>query len=119
MVGVVVEVLCLQDLTLKVSGKYLNFWLSYKGSLIKLLTCGREEREKRERETSDFSSCPCCRLRLGWARAVQYLEKELLTGDRYVSCSHFDPCSEYLEREMSTCNRYVSCSHFDLCLELP
>ena len=64
MVGVVVEVLCLQDLTLKVSGKYLNFWLSYKGSLIKLLTCGREreERERRERETSDFSSCPCCRL---------------------------------------------------------
>ena len=50
MVGVVVEVVCLQDLTLKVSGKYFNFWLSYKGYLIKLLTCGREERERRERE---------------------------------------------------------------------
>jgi hypothetical protein len=34
-VGVVVEVICLQDLTLKV-------WLSYKGSLIKWLTCQRE-----------------------------------------------------------------------------
>ena len=39
MVGVVVEVECLQDLTLKVSDRYLNFWLSYKGSLIKWLTC--------------------------------------------------------------------------------
>ena len=61
--GVLVEVVCLQDLTLKVSGKYLHFWLSYMGSLIKLLTCGREKREEREkRETGDFSSCPCCRL---------------------------------------------------------
>ena len=45
MVGVVVEFVCLQDLTLKVSGQYLNFWLSYKGSLIKWLTCQRVERE--------------------------------------------------------------------------
>ena len=52
MVGVVVGAGCLQDLTLKVSGKYLNFWLSYKGSLIKLLTCGRE-REKREKREKD------------------------------------------------------------------
>ena len=48
MVGVVVEFVCLQDLTLKVSGQYLNFWLSYKGSLIKWLTCQRESRESRE-----------------------------------------------------------------------
>ena len=46
MVGVVVEFVCLQDLTLKVSGQYLNFWLSYKGSPIKWLTCqSRVERE--------------------------------------------------------------------------
>ena len=51
-VGVVVEVLCLQDLTLKVSGRYLNFWLSYKASLIKWLTCQRESRE-RERESRE------------------------------------------------------------------
>ena len=43
-VGVVVEVVCLYDLTLKVSGPYLNFWLSYKTSLIKWLTCQRESR---------------------------------------------------------------------------
>ena len=48
MVGVVVEVVCLQDPILKVSGRYLNYWLSCKGSLIKLLTVGkRERREKR------------------------------------------------------------------------
>ena len=48
MVGVVVEFVCLQDLTLKVSGQYLNFWLSYKGSLIKWLTCqSRESGESR------------------------------------------------------------------------
>ena len=46
MVGVVVGAVCFQDLTLKVSGQYLSFWLSYSGSLIKLLTCQR--REKRE-----------------------------------------------------------------------
>ena len=63
--GVIVEVVCLQDLTLKVSGKYLHFWLSYMAFLIKLLTSERE-RERREREeTGDFSSCPCSRLRLG------------------------------------------------------
>ena len=38
-VGVVVEVLCLQDLTLKVLCQDLTFLLSYKGSLIKWLTC--------------------------------------------------------------------------------
>ena len=55
LVGVVVEVVCLQDPILKVSGRYLNYWLSCKGSLIKLLTVGRE---KREREgPSDFSGC--------------------------------------------------------------
>ena len=43
LVGVVVEVLCLQHLTLKVSGLYLNFWLSYKCSLIKWLTCQMRE----------------------------------------------------------------------------
>ena len=48
MVGMVVEVVCLQDLTLKVSGQYLNFWLSYGDSLIKLLTCQGDEREMRE-----------------------------------------------------------------------
>ena len=53
LVGVVVEVVCLQDPILKVSGRYLNYWLSCKGSLIKLLTVGREKR----RETSDFSGC--------------------------------------------------------------
>ena len=58
MVGVVVEFVCLQDLTLKVSGQYLNFWLSYKGSLIKWLTCQRVERVERvEREYSDYNSC--------------------------------------------------------------
>ena len=46
--GVVVEVVCLQDPILIVSGRYLNYWLSCKGSLIKLLTVGREERERRE-----------------------------------------------------------------------
>ena len=46
MVGVVVEVVCLQELTLKVSGQYLNFWLSYGDSLIKLLTCQGEMRER-------------------------------------------------------------------------
>ena len=50
MVGVVVEVVCLQDPILKVSGRYLNYWLSCKGSLIKLLTVGREKREREERE---------------------------------------------------------------------
>ena len=33
-VGVVVNVVCRQDLTLKVSGQYLIFWLSYNGFLI-------------------------------------------------------------------------------------
>ena len=46
MVGVVVEVVCLQDLTLKVSGRYLKFWLSYMGSLIKRLTCQIMMRER-------------------------------------------------------------------------
>ena len=46
MVGVVVGAGCLQDLTLKVSGRYLSFWLSYSGSLIKLLTC----QKRRERQ---------------------------------------------------------------------
>ena len=59
MVGVAVGVLCVQDLTLKVSGRYLNFWLSYKASLIKWLTCQRDERDERERvvETSDYNGC--------------------------------------------------------------
>ena len=59
MVGVVVEFVCLQDLTLKVSGQYLNFWLSYKGSLIKWLTCQREwrERERERVEYSDYNGC--------------------------------------------------------------
>ena len=49
LVGVVVEVVCPQDLILKVSGQYLNFWLSYKASLIKWLTCqSRVQRESRE-----------------------------------------------------------------------
>jgi len=49
MVGVVVDVVRLQDLILKVSGQHLNFWLSYKGSLIKWLTCqSRVERERVE-----------------------------------------------------------------------
>ena len=42
----VVEVKCLKDDILKVSGRYLNFWLSYKASLIKWLTCQRVERER-------------------------------------------------------------------------
>ena len=46
-----------KDHILKVSGHYLYFQLSYSGSLIKLLTCGRVERE-----TRDFSS----RLAIGW-----------------------------------------------------
>ena len=51
LVGVKVEVVCLQDLTLKVSGRYLNFWLSSNGSLIKWLTSEkRREREREERE---------------------------------------------------------------------
>ena len=49
MVGVVVEVVCLQDLPLKVSGQYLNFWLSYKGSLIKWLTCQSRVESRVER----------------------------------------------------------------------
>ena len=35
----VVEVKCLKDDILKVSGRYLNFWMSYKGFLIKWSTC--------------------------------------------------------------------------------
>ena len=45
-VDVVVEVVCLQDLTLKVSTQYLNFCLSYKGSLIKLINLMMRERGK-------------------------------------------------------------------------
>ena len=56
MVGVVVEVVCLQDLILKVSGRYLNFWLSYKGALIKWLTCQSRERVERV-ELSDYNGC--------------------------------------------------------------
>ena len=48
-VTVVVKVVCLQDLSLKVSGRYLNFWLSYKSFLIKWLT-SEKRRKKRERE---------------------------------------------------------------------
>ena len=59
MVGLAVEVLCVQDLTLKVSGPYLNFWLSYKASLIKWLTCQREMM-MRERELSDYNGCLAC-----------------------------------------------------------
>ena len=44
MVGGIVEVVCIQDLPLKVSGNYLNFWLSYLGFLIKWLTCQKDER---------------------------------------------------------------------------
>ena len=54
--GVVVEVVCLHDLTLKVSGPYLNFWLSYKASLIKWLTCQSRERVERV-ELSDYNGC--------------------------------------------------------------
>ena len=74
MVGVVVGAGCLQDLTLKVSGRYLSFWLSYSGLLIKLLTCGREEKREERRE-SDFSGClaKCYGWAkgYGWARAAQ------------------------------------------------
>ena len=59
MVGVLVEVECLQDLTLKVSDRYLNFWLSYKGSLIKWLTCQRDDDEM-VRESSDYNGCLAC-----------------------------------------------------------
>ena len=53
MVGVVVEVVCVHDPTLNLSGQYLNFWLSYKASLIKWLTC-----QSREREYScDYNGC--------------------------------------------------------------
>ena len=38
------------DHILKVSGQYLHFQLSYSGLLIKLLTCGKTPRERRERE---------------------------------------------------------------------
>ena len=37
-----------KDHILKVSGEYLNFQLSYSGLLIKLLTCGRREREENQ-----------------------------------------------------------------------
>ena len=50
---------------------------------------------------SHFDPCP------------KYLEKEMLTGDRFVNCSHFDPYSEYLEKDMSAGDRFVSLSHFD------
>ena len=60
MVGVVVELVCLQDLPLKVSGRYLNFWLSYKGSLIKWLTCQRERDDEMVRESSDYNGCLAC-----------------------------------------------------------
>ena len=50
MVGVVVGAVCFQDLTLKVSGRYLSFWLSYSGLLIKLLTCGRREERREENQ---------------------------------------------------------------------
>ena len=45
MFGLVVEVVCLQNDTIKVIVLYLNFWLSFKASQIKWLTCQRESRE--------------------------------------------------------------------------
>ena len=36
-----------KDHILKVSCHYLYFWLSYSGSLIKLLTCQREKRREK------------------------------------------------------------------------
>ena len=45
--GVVVEVVCLQDLILNISGRHLNFLLSYKDALIKWLTCQSQERVER------------------------------------------------------------------------
>ena len=50
-VGVVLDVVCLQDIIIKVSGQYLIFWLSYKGFLIKWLAY------QREREMSDYNGC--------------------------------------------------------------
>ena len=49
-----------QNHILKVLCHNLEFWLSYSGSLNKLLTSEREKRERRERErreTGDFSGC--------------------------------------------------------------
>ena len=43
-VGGIVEVVCIQDLPLKVSGNYLNFWLNYLGFSIKGLTYQKDER---------------------------------------------------------------------------
>ena len=49
MVCMVFEFVCVQYLTLKVLSRYLIFCLSYKGSLIKWLTCQmRESKESRE-----------------------------------------------------------------------
>ena len=38
-----------KDHILKVQCHYLYFWMSYSGSLIKLLTCQRREKRERER----------------------------------------------------------------------
>ena len=45
-----------QNHILKVLCHNLEFWLSYSGSLNKLLTSERRE-EREERETGDFSGC--------------------------------------------------------------
>ena len=67
-----------QNHILKVLCHNLEFWLSYSGSLNKLLTSERRERDKREireRGTCDFSGCLAkCYGRAkdwSWARAAQ------------------------------------------------
>ena len=78
-----------KDHILKVSCHYLYFWLTYSGFLIKLLSCGRERDETRERETSDFSSClaKCYGWAkgYGWARAAQFVSNLFWCRGRIIS----------------------------------
>ena len=65
-----------QNHILKVLCHNLEFWLSYSGSLNKLLTSERERREREREGTGDFSGClaKCYGRAKGcsWARAAQY-----------------------------------------------
>ena len=113
MVDMVVKVVCLQHLILKVSGRYLKFWLSYKGSLNKWLTCKRESRV----ELSDYNGCLAC----SWgrargssrARAAQYLVAIL---GNLVSCLGGTSIilREALLEDLTLHNikHIVKCSHF-------
>ena len=79
MVGVVVEVVCLQDHILKVSCHYLYFLLSYSCFLIKLLTCQGDDEMRDERQVILVFALPLLQLgkSYGWARAAQFTEESI------------------------------------------